>query len=49
MSARLQGGDEAVSAEGENAGSDPDPPAVFADALPHQPGATDLGEGSKEE
>jgi hypothetical protein len=42
---RLQGGDEPVRAKREHTGTDPDPPAVFAHALPDQPGAADLQQG----
>ena len=45
----LQGGDEAVQAEGDNAGTDPDPAAVFAYSLPDQPGSADLGDGCRDE
>src|SRR6202022_3115137 len=41
----LQGGDEAVDAERDDAGAHPDPAAVLTDALPDQPGATDFGQG----
>jgi hypothetical protein len=41
----LEGGREAVDAEGEDAGADEDQAAVFADALPDQSGAADLGQG----
>jgi hypothetical protein len=40
----LQGGDEAVEAESDDSGADEDPAAVFADSLPDQPGAADLGD-----
>jgi hypothetical protein len=40
----LQGGDEAVDAERDDAGAHPDRAAVFTDALPDQPCATDFGD-----
>src|SRR6266480_2508170 len=43
----LEGGDEAVGAQGGDAGADEQQAAVFADALPDQPGAADLGEGGQ--
>jgi hypothetical protein len=43
----LQGGDEPVEADGEDAGADPTDAAVFADALPDEPGATNLGDGGQ--
>jgi MFS family permease len=46
---RLQGRDEPVSPEREHPGADPEQAAVLADALPHQPGSTDLGEGGQHE
>src|SRR5690606_12254716 len=45
----LQGGDETVDAEGNDAGADPDPAPVLAHTLPHQPGTADLGDGSQDE
>src|SRR5205085_7468270 len=40
----LEGGDEAVGAEGDDSRADPDPAAVFPYALPDEPGAADLEE-----
>jgi hypothetical protein len=40
----LEAGDEPIGAEGEDAGADEGEAAVFADALPDQPGAADLGQ-----
>jgi len=45
----LQGGDEAVEAEADDASSDPDPAVVLADALPHEPGTADLDQGGNDE
>lgn len=45
----LQGGDEAVDSECDDAGTDPGPSLVLAHALPDQPGATDLEQGGGEE
>lgn len=43
------GGDQAVDAEGDHAGTDPGEAAVLSDALPHEPGDTDLGQGGEDE
>jgi hypothetical protein len=45
----LEGGHEPVTTEGEDPGADEDQAAVFADALPDQPGAADLGQGGQGE
>src|SRR6059058_2027227 len=45
----LEGGDEAVGAEGEDAARGPHPAAVLPYALPDQPGAADLEEGGDDE
>jgi hypothetical protein len=45
----LKRGDEAIAAEGEDAGADEGQAAVFADALPDQPGAADLGQSGQGE
>jgi len=45
----LEGGDEPVSAEGEDAGADEGEAAVLADALPDQPRAADLGQRGQRE
>lgn len=45
----LQRSDEAVEAERDDAGPDPQPAAVLSDSLPHQPGASDLGHGGDEQ
>jgi hypothetical protein len=45
----LQGGDEPVDAERENAGADPEQAAVFPNALPDQPGAADLRQRGEDE
>ena len=49
MGVGLERGHEAVQAERDDAGADPDPALVLADALPDQPGATDLGDGGEAE
>ena len=46
---RLERGDEAVEAQRDHAGADPEPAAVLTDALPDQPGAADLGDGGERE
>jgi hypothetical protein len=43
----LQGGHEPIQAKGNDSGTDKDQAAVFADALPDQPGAADLGQGAR--
>jgi hypothetical protein len=45
----LEGGHEPVTTEGEDPGADEDQAAVFADALPDQPGAADLGQRGQDE
>ena len=45
----LQGRNEAVEAKRDDAGAHPDPAAVFTEALPDQPRATDLGDGGEDE
>ena len=45
----LERGDEPVRAERDDAGGDPPQAAVFAHALPDQPGTADLGEGGDDE
>jgi hypothetical protein len=49
MGVGLEGGDESVEAQGEDAGADEGQAAVFADALPDQPGPTDLGQRGQAE
>lgn len=49
---RLQRGDQAVEAERDEDGPDPQPPAVLPHALPYQPRPADLrdrGEGEQDE
>jgi cation-transporting ATPase V len=46
---RLERGDESVRGQGHDAGTDPGDAAMLADALPDQPCATDLQDGSHEE
>src|SRR5664280_1716228 len=46
---RLQGGDEPVQTESDDAGADPDQPAMLPDPLPDQPGATYLGNRGEDE
>jgi hypothetical protein len=46
---RIAGRDEAVGAEGGDAGADPQQTLVLADALPDQPGAADLGDRGEDE
>jgi hypothetical protein len=43
----LEGGHELIEAKGNDAGADEDQAAVFADALPDQPGAADLGQRAR--
>jgi hypothetical protein len=43
MGVGLEGGRESVGAERNDAGADEDQAAVFADALPDEPGAADFG------
>jgi hypothetical protein len=43
----LEGGDEPIEPEGQDAGTDKGQAAVFADALPDQPGPADLGQGGQ--
>ena len=45
----LQGGNEAVEAEGDDPSADLRPALVLADALPDKPSASDLGEGGQDE
>jgi hypothetical protein len=45
----LEGGDEPVGGEGGDTGGDPGDASVFTDALPDEPGAADLGDGSESE
>ncbi len=45
----LEGGDESVGAEGEHASGDPPQAAVFAPALPDEPGTADLADGGQRE
>src|SRR5690606_21441487 len=45
----LQGGHEPVEAERDDPGPGPQQAALLADALPHQPGAPDLGESGQHE
>lgn len=45
----LEGGHHAVQTERDDTGTDPDPALVLADALPHQPGASDLEQGGDDE
>src|ERR1051326_3133279 len=42
MRVGLQGGDEPVESERHHSGADPDPAAMFPNALPDQPGTADL-------
>jgi hypothetical protein len=46
---RLEGGHEPVEPEGQDAGADKGQAAVLADALPDQPGRTNLGQGGQGE
>jgi hypothetical protein len=45
----LEGGDDPVGTEGDDAAGDPPQAAMFAPALPDQPGTADLGERSQHE
>ena len=40
---RLEGSDETVGSERDHTGADPQPPPAVPHALPHEPGAPDLG------
>lgn len=45
----LEGGDEPIRGEAHDPESDEDDAALLADALPHEPGAADLGERRRDE
>ena len=47
--ASAEHGGGTVEAEGDDAGTDPDQPSVFTDALPDRPSAADLGEPASDE
>jgi hypothetical protein len=45
----LEGGHEPIQPQGEDAGADEGQAALFADALPDQPGSADLCQGGQGE